>query len=186
MTLRRVYAPYPQSSGSPAQGEPVFLVIGRIRRPHGVHGEMLMEVITHFPERIQPQTTVFVGPKHLPMRVLTRRWHQKNLLITFEGYSDREAAATLRNQLVYIRADSLPRLPDGEYFHHQLIGLRVQTMSGQDLGSLIEILETGANDVYVVRSESGKELLLPAIESVILEVDLDNGALKVNVLPGLL
>lgn len=185
MTPPRVDAPETRSSGSPTQGEPVFLVIGRIRRPHGVHGEMLMEVITHFPERIQPGTTVYVGPKRLPLRVLSRRWHQKNLLIAFEGHTHRDMAGSFRNHLVYVRTATLPPLPEGEFYHHELIGLHVQSTAGEDLGTLTEILETGANDVYVIRGASGKELLLPAIETVIAEVDLDAGVMRVNLLPGL-
>jgi len=88
--------------------------------------------------------------------------------------------AAFRNQYLYVRADELPPLPEGEYYHHQLLGLRVFDLQGNLLGVLSEILETGANDVYVVRDEGGSEILLPVIEGVILEVDLGARRLIVN------
>jgi 16S rRNA processing protein RimM len=107
-------------------------------------------------------------------------------LIFFAGCQTREEAAEFRNQLVYVRTADRPQLEMGEYYHHQLLGLQVIDEEGQILGSLERILETGANDVYVVRDESGAELLLPAIESVILEIDLDHNQMLVHLLPGLL
>jgi 16S rRNA processing protein RimM len=77
-------------------------------------------------------------------------------------------------------------LPEGQYYQHQLIGLKVISDEGQALGQLAEILETGANDVYVVRGGGGKDVLLPAIEDVILGIDLDKKEMRVHVLPGLI
>jgi 16S rRNA processing protein RimM len=87
---------------------------------------------------------------------------------------------------VYVRADDRPQLPDGEYYHHQLIGLQVVSDEGDILGILTGIIETGANDVYIVRSENDREVLLPAIESVILEIDLERSEMLVRVIPGLI
>ena len=95
-------------------------------------------------------------------------------------------AEKLRNALVYVPTADRPALPAGEYYHHQLLGLRVTGEDGNDLGRLTEILSTAAHDIYVVRSESGAEILLPAIDEVILEIDLDNGLLRVHLLPGLI
>jgi 16S rRNA processing protein RimM len=145
-----------------------------------------MEVLTDFPERLIPGTTLYLGPAHQPAILLSRRWHKENLLVAFEGYPGREQVAVLRNQLVQVRADDRPLLPEGEYYHHQLIGLQVLDEAGNILGKLVEILVTGANDVYVVRGSAGKEILLPAIESVILDVNLERGLMKVYLLPGIL
>src|SRR5690606_18859891 len=106
--------------------------------------------------------------------------HPPFLILKFQGYDTPEAAAELRNNLVYVRADSLPPLPEGEYYHHQLVGLRVVAEDGQELGVLTEVLETGANDVYVVTDENGKEVLLPAIREVILGVDLAAKTMRVR------
>jgi 16S rRNA processing protein RimM len=81
---------------------------------------------------------------------------------------------------VYIKADALPELPEGEYYHHQLMGLKVIDEAGLEVGALTEIIETGANDVYVATSVEGKEILFPAIQSVILGVDLDRNEIRVR------
>ncbi len=173
-------------SGSPPVGEPVYLLVGWLRRPHGVRGEILMEIITDFPERLKQGKLVFIGDDHAPHTISARRHHNDGLLLTFDGFTDRDLAGELRNQGVYVRAEGLPELPEGEYYHHQLIGLDVIADTGQLLGILVEIIETGANDVYVVRDESGREILLPAIPPVVLDVDLDSATMRVRLLEGLL
>jgi 16S rRNA processing protein RimM len=175
-----------QPAGSPVEGEPLFLVVGKLRHSHGLHGEILMEVITDFPERIRQGKTLLIGESHQPMRVASRRVHAGNLLLAFDGIDTPEEVGRLRNQWVYVPTSDRPPLSEGEYYHHQLLGLRVSSDDGLELGCLTDILETGANDVYVVRSESGKEVLLPAIQSVILEIDLDKDRMLVHILPGLL
>ena len=174
-----------QPAGSPSPGEPAFLVIGKLRRPHGVRGEMQMDVYTDFPERLRPGVTVFVGENRQAERVRSVRVHEPGLLIAFTGYSTSVEVGLFRNVLVYVRADDRPALPEGEYYYHQLIGLPVISDEGKPLGELTQILATGANDVYVVKNESGVEILLPAIESVIQEVDLQQGKIVVHLLPGL-
>lgn len=175
-----------QPAGSPPTGEPVFLVIGKIHRPHGLKGDVVFEVITDFPERLRPGVTVYVGDEHKPVVILRRRSHSSSLLLRFEEYEDPTLLSSLTNKYVYVRADDRPALPEGEYYHHQLLGLQVITDQDQILGKLEKILETGANDVYIVRSENGPEILLPAIDPVILKIDLDSGCIIVHLIPGLL
>ncbi len=175
-----------EPAGLPKPDEPAFLVVGKLRRPHGLKGEIIMQVITDFPERLQPGVTVYVGEQHMPMPIRSRRWHDRALLLAFDPYTDPESASALTNQMVYVRSDDRPPLPEGEYYHHQLLGLQVITDEGVELGQISQILETGANDVYVVRPESGPEILLPAIESVVLKIDLPLGQVQVHLLPGLL
>jgi len=160
-------------SGSPLSGEPVFLVIGKLRRAHGVSGEILMDVLTDFPERIHSGVDVFLGENHTATRLISIRRKDQQMLVKLAGVETPEQVAPFRNILVYQRSDTLPDLPDGSYYHHQLLGVNVSDESGKSLGVLAEILSTGANDVYVVRAEDGKELLFPAIESVILEINLE-------------
>ena len=169
-----------QTTGSPQPGEPVFLAVGFLRRPHGIEGEILMEVLTDFPERLRSEKLVYVGEDHRPMRIAHKRSQDQALLLTFPGIDTPEAAGNLRNQRVYIKADSLPELPEGEYYHHQLLGLKVNDEGGLEIGLLTEIIETGANDVYVATSVEGKEILFPAIESVILGVDLGQNEMRVR------
>ena len=173
-------------SGSSASGEPEFLAVGKLRRPHGVHGEILMSVWTDFPDRLREGVQLFLGDTFQPARIKTLRWHRQDLLITFEDYSDREQAGELRNQVVFVRTDQIPPLDDGELYLHEILGLHVVRQdTGDQLGEIVEIIETGANDVYVVRSPEGIEHLIPAIDSVILEIDLERREIRIQSLPGL-
>ena len=144
-----------------------------------------MEILTDFPERIQPGARVFVGEERISLSIRGRRTHHKGLLISFDGYDDPESVGIFRNSIAYVRVEDLPALPDGDYYHHQLIGIRVVTEEGRELGTLVKIMETGANDVYVVSTPTGPDLLLPAIESVILSIDIENDEMLVQLLPGL-
>lgn len=168
------------STGSPSPGEPVLLAVGRLRRPHGVTGEIVMEVLTGFPERLRAGKTVLVGEAHEPMRFASVRQHNQGKIVRFSGINTPEDVGRLRNMLVYIKATELPDLPEGEYYHHQLIGITVVDEAGKLLGKLTEILETGANDVYVVKTPEGKELLLPAVDEVILTVEPERGEMRVR------
>jgi len=168
------------NTGSPGQGEPVFLAVGRLRRSHGLAGEMLMDVLTGFPERIQPGKIVFVGETHEPIAIVGVRGHNRELIIHLAGLETPEDTGRFRNATVYVKSTELPKLPEGEYYHHQLLGSKVVDEAGQELGSLTDILETGANDVYLVKTPDGKELLLPAVVEVILEVNLKRHEIRVR------
>jgi 16S rRNA processing protein RimM len=173
------------SSGSP-DGEPVYLVVGFLRRAHGLRGEIIMDLHTDFPERLQGGRKLFVGEERKPMTLSGARPHAKGMLVKFKGIESPEDAGRLRNQWVYVKAADVPSLPEGKLYQHELFGFEVIDESGNSLGELVEIIETGANDVYVVRDESGKEILLPAIPSVILETDPARRVLRVHLLEGLI
>ncbi len=131
-----------------------------------------MDILTDFPERLRVGKTVFAGDDHLPLKISSIRKITGGGLIAFEGYDDYEAVEALRNKVLYVRSTDLPVLPNGEYYFHQIIGLTAIGEDGTAIGVVVEILETGANDVYIVRKEDGGEILLPDIESVIRQVDL--------------
>ena len=172
------------SSGSP-DGEPVYLVVGFLRRAHGLRGEIIMDLHTDFPERFQSGRKLFVGEEHKPMTLSNARPHAKGMLVKFKGVETPEDAGLLRNQWVYISSTDVPSLPEGKLYQHELFGFRVVDENGDSLGDLVEIIETGANDVYVVRDESGREILLPAIPSVVLETDPSRRVMRVHLLEGL-
>ena len=171
-------------SGSPV-GEPLYLSVGFLRRPHGLQGEIIMDLHTDFPERMQAGRKLFVGDDHKPMTLEGVRVHAKGLLVKFKDIETTEAAGVFRNQWVFIKAKDAPPLPDGKIYQYKLIGFKVVDENDNPLGTLAEILETGANDVYIVKDDSGKELLLPAIPSVILDLDAGRSLLKVHLLEGL-
>jgi 16S rRNA processing protein RimM len=171
--------------GSP-NGEPVYLVVGFLRRAHGLQGEMIMDLHTDFPERLRSGKKLFVGEEHKPITLTGARPHAKGMLVKLKGVETPEDAVPLRNQWVYVKATDVPTLPEGKLYQHELFGFSVADENGNLLGELVEIIETGANDVYVVRNDSGKEILLPAIPSVILETDPARRLMRVHLLEGLI
>jgi 16S rRNA processing protein RimM len=175
-----------EAAGSSEGGEPAFLAVGRLRKPHGLRGDMTLEVLTDFPERLEPGLTLFVGPDYKPLKLLSVKSHDPLLLVSFEGYVTPEDVAELRNKLVYVSASDRPPLEEGEYYHHQLLGLKVYTDEGSFLGAISEIIETGSNDVLILKPESGPEILIPMLDEVILDVDLEAQRMQVKLLPGLL
>lgn len=174
-----------QPAGSPTAGGPAFLAAGKVRRPHGVHGEVVVEIYTDFPETLQPKKIVYLGEKHLRLVLAGQRPHNEGLLLSFEGVTSPEDAGRFRNQTLYVAASDSPELPEGEYYFYELFDLDVLDESGERLGRLTDIVETGANDVYVVTGEDGNDLLLPAIPEVVLDVDLEAKTMRVHLLPGL-
>lgn len=172
--------------GPLSTGGPEYLVVGYLRRPHGVHGEMVMEVHTDFPERLKHGTQVYVSDEHRRMIISDIRFHKNGLIIKFKELSSPEEASLYRNQSVYVLTADRPKLPEGEYYHHELIGFSVVDEHGKFIGFLSEILQTGANDVYVVKQAEGKEILIPVISSIILAVEFDLRQIRVRLIPGLL
>ncbi|MBI3240693.1 MAG: 16S rRNA processing protein RimM [Chloroflexi bacterium] len=169
-----------KSKASTAQ--PRFLAVGKVLRPHGVRGELLLEVHTDSPTHLAEVETVYVGETHTPLRLEKSRLHRSQLLIKVGGYDDRATAESLRGEIIFVAITDAAPLKPGEYYHHQIIGLKVVTDEGEALGMVTEILETGANDVYVVNGPDG-ELLLPAIKSVILKIE--SGQIMVHLMEGL-
>lgn len=173
-----------QTAGSPL-GEPDYLAVGFLRRPHGVVGEILMDLHTDFPERLKPGRKVFLGDEHQSFTLAAIRPHGKSVLITLKGIETPEAAGRFRNTWMFAKTKDMPPLPEGKYYKYQLLGLEVVDEDGKHLGTLTEVLETGANDVYVVTDEAGRELLLPAIPAVILALQPQAGFIRVHLLDGL-
>ncbi len=167
-------------TGSPRRGEPEYVLIGKLQRAHGVTGEIVLGIRTDFPERIKRGKVIYLGSDHSPRTISGARPFHTNVLITLDGIRNREEAAELTNLEVFVRIDELPALAEGQYYHHQLVGLKAVLENGTEIGTVTEIMETGANDVYVVADPSGKELLLPAIDSVIIRVDLPAKQMVVN------
>ena len=173
-----------KNTGSPS-GEPVYLTVGFLRRPHGLRGEIMMDLHTDFPERMKSGRKLFVGEEHQPMTLTSVRPHQSGLLVKFKGVETPEDAGLHRNQWVYVKKSDVPSLPDGQIYQHELIGFQVVDENDNPLGELAEIIETGANDVYIVRDDSGREILLPAIPSVILDLNPARRFMRVHLLEGL-
>ncbi len=175
-----------KETGSPLTGEPAFLLVGIARRPHGVKGEMLVSIMTDFPERIQPNVELYMGDEYQPVTVRSVRHHNRGLLMAFAEFPDRTAIDHIRNQSLFVHTADRPALPEGEFYLHQIIGMQVITDTGEALGVIVERIETGASNVFVVRRPEGGDVLLPDIEEVVLNIDLENKQMQVHLLDGLL
>lgn len=149
--------------------------------PHGVRGEVRVQPFTDFPERFQRGSVLWL--EGAPRRVEAGRWRGRDVYLKLEGVSSRTAAEALRGKELWAAAPK-PIQEAGRYYRHDIIGLRVEDEAGALVGRVAEVLETGANDVFVVRGERG-ELLLPAVEDVVRDVDIGGGRLVVRLLPGL-
>jgi len=170
-------------------GQPEFryLAVGRIVRSHGIRGEVSMHVLTDFPERFETTKYLYLGNEYEaePYHLNGYRWHKDNILLTFEEITDRTQADTLKGMLVQIPIAEATPLPEGSYYLYQLIDLEVFTTENQRLGVITSVLETGANDVYVVKGAT-REILLPNIPDVIKVVDLTAQRMVIQMMPGLI
>jgi 16S rRNA processing protein RimM len=154
--------------------------IGRVVAAHGLRGEVKVEPLTDFPERFERGSRLWLAGTE--RAVQSSRWRGRHVYLKLEGVETRDAAEALRGG--ELRAAPRPLAGADRYYLHDIIGLRVEDAKGEALGKVADVLSTGANDVYVVRSERG-ELLLPAIEDVVREIDVAGGRIVVEVLPGL-
>ena len=164
--------------------EQQFLAVGRIVGAHGVRGEVKVKSLTDFPERFVSGAQFFIENEAAPREIASVRPHKGMLLIRFVDVSTRNNAEALQKKHLFVPRDEAMPLGEDEYYEDELLGLQVETLAGEALGELIEIIWTGANDVYVVKGAQG-EILIPAIADVVQKVDLASGVMQVSLLPGL-
>lgn len=178
---------------------PSLIEIGRVTRGHGIRGEVKVDGEPALLDALADIRRVVVAPAGPHPRAAERygelagfaarirqcRLHQGAALLMLDGIVTRNDAEDLRGARIFAREDDLPELAEGEYFAHDLIGLRLLDAAGEEIGTLEEVLATGANDVYVIRTPSGAERLLPAIESVVNAIDLEAGVMRVTIPEGL-
>lgn len=164
------------------------LVVGRIGRPHGVRGEVTVEVRTDDPElRFEAGAVLVTDPASVgPLTIESRRWHKGVLLIGFAGVTSRDEAEELRNTMLVIDSSEVQPLDDpDEFYDHQLIGLSVVTVDGTAVGEVADVLHHG-QDLLVVRRPGAAEAYIPFVKPLVPEVDIQAGRLVVDPPPGLL
>ncbi len=163
-----------------------WIIIGRIRAPHGVRGELRVEVLTDFPERFQAFKRLYIGDSHTPYDVERARFTPKGVLLKLVGVDFRDKAGLFARSYVALPESELAPLPAGSFHHHQIKGIKVYADDGGFLGTVTEIITTGSNDVYIVRNEDGGEILLPATTEVVRTIDVESQRIVVNLIPGLI
>ena len=159
-----------------------FLTIGCILSTWGVKGKLKVQPESDFPGRFTPGLRVYIDRQ--PAVIRSTEWHQGKLLIQLDTIDRPEDARKLRGKAIKIPYSQVHPLPEGQYYHFQLIGLEVWTTQGELLGKITEILTAESNDNYVVRSPKG-EILIPAITDVVKSIDLEQGRLTVEAIAGL-
>ncbi|MDI9548979.1 MAG: ribosome maturation factor RimM [Chloroflexota bacterium] len=166
------------------------LAVGLVVGAHGLRGEVRVELHTDFPERFAPGNVVLMGDDLTEVLIVASRPHKNEMLVRFEGATDRTAADGLRGQWLFIEEQDAAELEEGVYWIHDIIGMDVQTDDGRRLGRVSDVLFTGANDVYLVKpAESinrGQDILLPAIPDVIQTVDVPARLITVKLMPGMI
>jgi len=152
-----------------------------------VRGEVRVLPHTDNPKRFSWLDEVYVDERDpKPIAIEGVRFHKELVLLKLVGYDFRDQTDTLKGEMLLVPMENAIPLEDGEYFLFQLLGLDVYTDEDQHLGVLKDVIETGANNVFVVKGEGKKDILLPDTKEVVTEIDFDNGRLTVHLLPGLL
>jgi len=171
-----------------------YLRIGVLTRPHGVHGEAKVYPTTDYPERFEEVSKVIIKTKKgdIPAEIERVRYFKNLAIVKFSCFQTPEEIQGFAGSDIMISREDAQPLEEGEYYIADLLGCRViadetsDTCKEQELGVVTDVLQTGANDVYVVKTPSGSELLLPVIPDCIRNVDIEAGVITVNLLKGLI
>ena len=154
------------------------IVIGRVGAAHGIQGDLRIIPLTDFPERFAALREIMVGDELLHVERVKPQG--KNVLMRFREYAVREEAQRLTGRLLTVaRADASP-LDEGEYYVFDIVGLTVYDEADNELGTVENVIRTGSNDVYAVRAEDGSEILIPALRTAVLAIDVPGGRMTVR------
>jgi 16S rRNA processing protein RimM len=176
--------PPPQPEDSEGHESAERVAVGRINGTWGVRGHLKVTLMTDNPARIVSGAHVYV--QGVPRTITDVRHPRGFPVVLLDGVQRPEDVEALKGAVIEIDEATLPDLPEGEYYIHDLIGLAVVTSEGEALGIVDDVLRTGSNDVYLVKRPGAKDVLIPALEGVVLEIDLEARQMTVEVIPGLL
>lgn len=162
--------------------------VGVVTSTHGVKGEVKIYPTTDDARRFKRLKEVILDGKagQILLEIESVKFFKQFVILKFKGVDSPEEAAKLRQKSLYVTRENAVRLGRDEYFIADLMGLRVLDEDGTEIGVLREVLETGANDVYIIDLKDGRELLLPAIKECVLRVDVEAGEIQIHILDGLL
>jgi len=159
--------------------------VGKILGPHGINGEVRVLPLTDFPRRFKKNTEVWIDSLQRTVLIESVRRHSQFLLMKFSGFPERNDVEKLKNSLLQVDRSKAFKLPPGHYYRFEIIGLEVFNLNGESLGEIRDILETGANDIYAVKREHRNDLLIPALKTVVKEIDIPNRRMVVELPSGL-
>jgi 16S rRNA processing protein RimM len=171
----------------PKQQEIEWATIGKVVAPFGVQGELKVILLSDIPDRFNGLDRVYAGPTHVQHRIEHVRPHKGEIVVLkLQGIDDANTAEKMRNFDLAIPATELAQLPPDSYYQHDILGLQVVTVKGRTVGTIVDIIVTGSNDVYVIKSPTGEQNLIPAIKDVVKQVDLRRKVMYIDPIAGLL
>ncbi len=189
-----VASPPPGDERRERAGFPDVVLVGRVLRPHGVRGEVVVTVFSDAPDRFAPGRSLLVtdeearplGASRLPGRltVAAVRPVKAGALVRFEGYDDRDRAVELRGTWLGIERSKVPPAPAGTYYHYELLGCRCSA-SGEDLGAVTDLVEDGGG-LLLILEKDGRRLPVPFVQSFLCNVDIAGGSIELELPPGLI
>ncbi|MGQ8871736.1 ribosome maturation factor RimM [Paenibacillus sp. TSA_86.1] len=167
-----------------------FMNVGKIVNTHGIRGELRIMPLTDFPEvRFAKNAELYLfTPDNHPVLVTVEssRLHKNMYIVRLKEYGNINEVEKFKGSIAKVSKENLAELEDGEYYFHQIVGCTVLTEEGETLGTISEILTPGANDVWVVKTPAGKEVLIPVIDDVVLDVNVEQKQVKIHLMEGLL
>jgi 16S rRNA processing protein RimM len=172
----------------PEQRPIEWATIGKIVAPFGIRGEVKVRSFSDVPGRFGTLKDVYLGPQHMRYTVMAARSAAQHAVyvLKLSGIDDIDAAETLRNHDLSIPLNQLAELPPNSYYQHDILGLHVSTLSGREVGEIVDIIATGSNDVYVIDAPSGKQFLIPAIKQIVKQVDLARKVMYIDPISGMI
>ncbi|MNI54393.1 Ribosome maturation factor RimM [compost metagenome] len=166
-----------------------LLIVGKIVNTQGIRGELKVLPQTDFPERFDADSKLIIVDaqnKQTPVTVQSARLHKNVYIVKFKGFDNINDVEQYKGSLLKIEEKYQGKLDEGEYYYHEILGCTVVTEEGEELGEITEILTPGANDVWVISRPKAKQVLIPVIDDVVLEVDVPNKRVKIHLMEGLI
>ena len=164
-----------------------WATIGTIVAPFGLRGELKVFSLSDIPDRFAQLETVYLGPDYQPFRIESvRPFKGTMVLLKLPGINSATDAEPLREHDIFIPVEDLAKLPPDEYYQHDILGLQVIRLDGGPVGTITDIMPTGGNDVYVVKSPEGKQFLIPAVKAIVKQIDLVRRVMYIEPISGLL
>ena len=164
-----------------------LLEVGKIVNTHGLRGEIKAVPWTDYPEVFEDIEYVYVkrGEEEKELKINNVRYQKSNLILKIDGIDDIDEAQKYKNLIMYAPREMLGPLPEGVHYIADLIGLEVVTDDGRSVGTIEDVFNTGSNDIYDIKREGKKNMLLPVIDEVVLDVDTDAKKVTVHMIDGL-
>ena len=164
-----------------------LLEVGKIVNTHGLRGEVKVVPWTDYPEVFEDIETVYIKKKteYEKLDIAGLKYQKNNLIVRFSQLKDINEAEKYKNQVLYAERDALGELPEGVYYIADLIGLEVVKEDGEKVGVINDVFNTGSNDIYDVKREGKKNMLIPVIDDVVIDIDIEGGKVTVRMMEGL-